>query len=225
MIYILYHSRRGGRIIIGCRSVQRGGKACEEIREKSGNDDVIFRQLDLASCKSIRNFAKQILAEEREINILVNNAGIMYVPYQQTEDGFESQFGVNHLGHFLLTNLLLDRIKESAPSRIVIVSSTAHFYGSLDFDNMMWTRKSYSAGLAYTRSKLANIMFARELAKLLSESGVTVCALHPGTIYTEIARYFFTGYLVPLIVSLHTHTHTHTLISQAYIYTVCTYSH
>ena len=181
--------------------MQRGEKACSEIREKSGSDNVVFRQLDLASCKSIRSFAERILSEEKQINILINNAGIMLVPYQLTEDGFESQFGVNHLGHFLLTYLLLDRIKESAPSRIINVSSLGHQMGSLDFDDMLW-KKRYSAGLAYTRSKLANVMFTRELADRLSGSDVTVCSLHPGTIYTELVRHTFTGYLAPLIVSI-----------------------
>ena len=125
----------------------------------------------------------------------------MMVPYQLTEDGFESQFGVNHLGHVLLTYLILDRIKESTPSRIINVASFGHQYGSLDFDDMLW-KKRYSSGLAYTRSKLANIMFTRELAKRLSGSDITVCSLHPGAIYTELGRHLLTGYLAPLIVSI-----------------------
>ena len=202
ILYIYLHCySRGGRVILACRSIQRGERACTEIREKSGSENVVFRQLDLASCKSIRNFSERILSEEKEINILINNAGIMLVPYQLTEEGFESQFGVNHLGHVLLTYLLLDRIKESAPSRIVTVSSLGHQFGSLDFDDMMW-KKSYSSGLAYTRSKLANVMFTRELAKRLSGTQVTVCSLHPGSIYTELGRHVFSGYLTPLLVSL-----------------------
>ena len=124
----------------------------------------------------------------------------MLVPYQKTEDGFESQFGVNHLGHFLLTNLLLNRIKESAPSRIINVSSMGHKVGKLDFEDMMWTKK-YSSLRAYGRSKLANVMFTRELAKRVSETGVTVCSLHPGSVNTELGRYFLTGYLTPFKVS------------------------
>ena len=205
--------RRGGRIILACRSKERGERACEEVCRESASQNVVFRQLDLASCKSIRNFAERILAEEREINILINNAGIFFVPYQLTEDGFESHFGINHLGHFLLTHLLLERIKESAPSRIINVSSLGHFSGTLNFDDMMW-KKGYSGGTAYTRSKLANVMFSRELAKRLSGTDVTVYSLHPGVIHTEIGRHFFPWYLSPLYVSLmytHTHTHTNTL--------------
>ena len=170
-----------------------------EIRERSGSDKVVFRRLDLSSCKSIREFAQRVLEEEREINILISNAGVMFVPYELTKDGFEMHFGVNHLGHFLLTNLLLERIKESAPSRIVMVSSLAHAPGYLDFDDMMWTKR-YQSQLAYCRSKLANIMFTRELAKRVAGSGVTVCSLHPGTIHTELTRYFFSAYLLPLKV-------------------------
>jgi NAD(P)-dependent dehydrogenase (short-subunit alcohol dehydrogenase family) len=190
-------ARRGGRIILACRSVERGEKAVADVRERSGSDNVRFRQLDLASCKSIRAFANRILSEELEIHVLINNAGVMFVPYTLTEDGFETHFGVNHLGHFLLTNLLLERIKESAPSRIVNVSSLAHVAGNLDFEDMMW-KKRYQSQLAYCRSKLANVMFSRELAKRIAGSGVTVCSLHPGTIHTELTRYFFSGYLLPL---------------------------
>ena len=196
---ILLYFRRGGRVILACRSIEKGEKAVAEVRQQSGSDNVLFRQLDLASCKSIRSFANKILSEEQEIHIFINNAGVMFVPYTLTEEGFETHFGVNHLGHFLLTNLLLDRIKESAPSRIVIVSSLAHVTGYLDFNDMMWSKR-YQSQLAYCRSKLANVMFSRELAKRIAGSGVTMCSLHPGTVYTELTRYFFAGYLLPLKV-------------------------
>lgn len=190
-------ARRGGRIILACRSIERGERAAAEVKEKSGSDNVVFRQLDLASCRSVRDFATKILSEEQEIHILINNAGVMFVPYDLTEDGFETHFGVNHLGHFLLTNLLLDRIKESSPSRIVNVASLAHRIGHLDFKDMMW-RKRYWSVLAYGRSKLANVMFSRELAKRVAGSGVTVCSLHPGSVHTELTRYYFTGFFLLL---------------------------
>ena len=186
-------------MILACRSVERGETAAREVRERSGSDNVVFHQLDLASLKSVRSFATKILAEERDINILINNAGVMFIPYQRTEDGFEMQFGVNHLGHFLLTNLLLDRIKESAPSRIITVSSYGHYAGSLDFDDMMWNKR-YQSQFAYFRSKLANVMFTRELANRVSGSGVTVCSLHPGSINSDLTRYLWTGFLLPLKV-------------------------
>ena len=193
-------SQRGARVILACRDVVKGRTAMEEIREKTGNNDLAVRKLDLASCKSIKAFAEQILREEPQINILINNAGVMFVPYQLTEDGYELTFGVNHLGHFLLTNLLLERIKASAPSRIIVVASLGHLVGYLDFGDMMW-KKRYNSQLAYCRSKLANIMFAKELAKRLVDTGVTVCSLHPGTINTELTRYFLSGWMIFLKVS------------------------
>ena len=192
-------SERGARVILACRDMVKGRSVMEEIKEKTSNNNLAVRKLDLASCKSIRAFAEQILREEPHIDILINNAGVMFVPYQLTEDGFELTFGVNHLGHFLLTNLLLDRIKASAPSRILVVTSLGHLVGYLDFGDMMW-KKRYNSQLAYARSKLANIMFVKELGKRLVGTGVTVCSLHPGTINTEITRYFLSGWMIFLKV-------------------------
>ena len=120
-------------------------------------------------------------------------------PYSKTKDGFELQFGINHLGHFLLTNLLLDRLKESAPSRIVNVSSLAHQWGSINFDDLM-SKKSYNKILAYGQSKLANILFTRELARRLEGTGVTAYSLHPGSVRTELQRHAWSGWF--LILSL-----------------------
>ena len=134
-------AKRGGRVIIACRNMTKGENARKEIVESSRNENVILKKLDLASMKSIKEFANQVLSEEPQIHVLICNAGVMFTPYQCTEDGFEMQFGVNHLGHFLLTNLLLNHLKESAPSRVVVVASLAHFAGYLDFNDMMWTKK------------------------------------------------------------------------------------
>ncbi|XP_039881624.1 retinol dehydrogenase 13-like isoform X4 [Simochromis diagramma] len=123
-------ARRGARVILACRDMERANKAAEEVKKRSGNDSVIVRKLDLASLQSIRQLAKDILASEERLDVLINNAGIMSCPKWKTEDGFEMQFGVNHLGHFLLTNCLLDLLKKSAPSRIVNVSSLAHERGT-----------------------------------------------------------------------------------------------
>lgn len=179
---------RGARIILACRDRSRGEAAVKDIKERSGNNEVIFKQLDLASLKSVRQFSETILQEESNIDVLINNAGVMFPPYTLTEDGFELQFGVNHLGHFLLTHLLLDRIKDSAPSRILNISSHGHYMGSLDFEDMMWS-KHYQAQKAYFRSKVANVMFTRELAKRLGETNVTVYAIHPGSVNTELSRH------------------------------------
>ena len=134
-------AKRGGRVIIACRDSTRGVSAVSEIKRESGSDTVFFKKLDLASIASIRLFATDVLETEERIDILLLNAGVMFTPYKLTEDGFELQFGVNHLGHFLLTHLLLDRIKKSSPSRIVVVSSLAHMVGYLDFDDMMWNKR------------------------------------------------------------------------------------
>ena len=182
-------AKRNARVILGCRSVERGERAAVEVRKRSGNDNVVFVQLDLASLDSVRKFAAKILEEEPRVDILINNAGIMGLPERTlTQDGFEMQFGVNHLGHFLLTNLLLDRMKEAPSARIVNVSSKAHYWGTIDFDNLD-SERSYSPWRAYGTSKLANILFTRSLAKRLQGTNVTTNSLHPGTVFTELGRH------------------------------------
>ena len=132
---------RGGRVIIACRDGAKGAEAVAEIQRTTGNEQVFFKRLDLASGDSIRGFSNNVLDAEDHIDILILNAGVMLTPKGLTKEGFELQFGINHLGHFLLTHLLLDRMKESAPSRVVVVSSLAHFVGSLDFEDMMWNKR------------------------------------------------------------------------------------
>ena len=151
---------RGARVIIGCRNLEKGKEALKEIQERSGSSSVFLEQIDLASLESVRTFSDKILNSEPRLDILINNAGVMACPYQKTEDGFEMQFGVNHLGHFLLTLLLLDRLKRSQPSRIINVSSSAHRMGSgkINFDDIHF-EKSYSSWGAYFNSKLANVLF------------------------------------------------------------------
>ncbi|XP_063044634.1 retinol dehydrogenase 12-like isoform X1 [Engraulis encrasicolus] len=179
---------RGARVILACRDMGRGGRAAEEIRKRSGNGNVLLKQLDLASLESVRRLATDVLATEERLDILINNAGIMMCPKWQTEDGFEMQFGVNHLGHFLLTNRLLPILKKSTPSRVVNVSSLAHEKGKIHFDDINLD-KDYEPMRSYQQSKLANVLFSRELAKRLEGSGVTVYSLHPGVIRTELGRY------------------------------------
>lgn len=142
---------------------------------------MFFLQLDLASMNSIREFARKFRQIENRLDILICNAGIMAIPRGVTENGFEMQFGVNHLGHFLLTNLLLDMLKASAPSRIIVVSSSVHRIGKIYKEDLM-SERSYWRWCAYGQSKLANILFVRELAKRLEGTGVTANSLHPGKI-------------------------------------------
>ncbi|XP_048030705.1 retinol dehydrogenase 12 [Megalobrama amblycephala] len=180
-------SRRGARVIMACRDLEKAEAAREELMQDSGNQNIVVKKLDLSDTKSIRAFAELINKEEKQVNILINNAGIMMCPYSKTADGFEMQFGVNHLGHFLLTYLLLDLLKKSTPSRIVNVASVAHTWGSIHLDDIN-SEKGYSPRRAYGQSKLANILCTRSLAKRLQGSRVTVYSLHPGVVQSELFR-------------------------------------
>ncbi|XP_048843379.1 retinol dehydrogenase 13-like isoform X4 [Brienomyrus brachyistius] len=174
---------------MGCRDEEKCEAAAREIRRDTCNHHVYARRLDLASMASIREFASRVNQEEERVDILINNAGVMRCPAWRTENGFEMQFGVNHLGHFLLTNLLLDKLKSSAPSRIINLSSLAHIVGEMDFDDLNWEKKKYDTKKAYCQSKLANVLFTRELAGRLQGTGVTVNALHPGVVATDLGRH------------------------------------
>lgn len=180
---------RGGRIIMGCRDMEKCEAAATEIRGKTLNPHVYARRLDLASMKSVREFAERIEREEKRVDVLINNAGVMRCPSWKTEDGFDMQFGVNHLGHFLLTNLLLEKLKGSAPSRVINLASLAHIVGEMDFEDLNWERRKFDTKQAYCQSKLANVLFTRELARRLEGSGVTANAVHPGVVATELGRH------------------------------------
>jgi NAD(P)-dependent dehydrogenase (short-subunit alcohol dehydrogenase family) len=170
---------RGGKIYIACRDTVKGDVSVKEIKDRSKNSSVYLLQLDLSSMSSIREFSKKIHQQESRLDILICNAGIMAISKAQTEDNFEMQLGVNHLGHFLLTNLLLDMLKLGAPSRIVVVSSMAHSFGKINKKDLM-SEKKYGKWAAYCQSKLANILFTRELAKRLEGTEVTANCCHPG---------------------------------------------
>ncbi|XP_017027094.1 retinol dehydrogenase 13-like [Drosophila kikkawai] len=198
-------AKRGGTVYIACRDLKRCEQARLEIVRESNNPNVFSRELDLNSLDSIHKFVAGFKREQDKLHVLINNAGIMRCPRRLTKDGFESQLGVNHMGHFLLTNLLLDVLKKSAPSRIVVLSSVAHTKGNINFSDLN-SEESYDEIAAYSQSKLANVLFARELAKRLEGSGVTVNALNPGSVNTELARdwnspkgYFIRYVLKPLM--------------------------
>jgi NAD(P)-dependent dehydrogenase (short-subunit alcohol dehydrogenase family) len=180
-------ARRGARVVIVCRNRERGEPALEEIGKKSGNSRVELMTCDFASQKQIRRLAEEFLSKNDRLDVLVNNAGLMRRYRETTEDGLEMTFAVNHLGYFLLTNLLLDLLKKSAPSRIVNVASVAHMRGTIAFDDLQGERE-YSSMAAYRQSKLANILFTYELARRLEGTLVTANCLHPGVIATNIAR-------------------------------------
>ncbi|KAL4629506.1 retinol dehydrogenase 12-like [Arapaima gigas] len=183
-------ARRGARVVMACRDLTRGEKAAEEIRRSTGNSNVVVKHLDLASLTSVRRFAAHYNEHEERLDVLINNAaGVMMCPKGLTEDGFETQFAVNHLGHFLLTSLLLGKLKNSTPSRVVTVSSLVHKGGKIHFDDLNFNKMPYNSLTSYRQSKLANILFARELARRLKGTGVTSLALHPGVIRTKLGRH------------------------------------
>ena len=217
-------AKRGARVIMACRDLKKGETALNDIVEKTGSKNVVLKQLDLASLKSIREFAENINKNEPHLHVLINNAGVMLIPeLTKTEDGFEMQMGVNHLGHFLLTNLLLDLLKKSTPSRIVVVSSVGHemFTTKMKFDNIN-SETIYEKWDAYGQSKLANILFTRELAKRLEGTGVTVNSLHPGYVFTDLFRHptawcyviYFTFYLFAKTTKQGAQTTIHLVVSE-----------
>eukprot|EP00331_Platyophrya_macrostoma_P008057 CAMPEP_0176415954 /NCGR_PEP_ID=MMETSP0127-20121128/6085_1 /TAXON_ID=938130 /ORGANISM="Platyophrya macrostoma, Strain WH" /LENGTH=324 /DNA_ID=CAMNT_0017795991 /DNA_START=25 /DNA_END=999 /DNA_ORIENTATION=- len=176
----------GARLVLACRDSVRTEPAIKEIKDKTGSSTVEFIKLDLGSKKSIREFVDIFKSKYDRLDILVNNAGLVTVDRTLTSDGFETQFGVNHLGHFYLTHLLKDYLIKSAPSRIVTVASDAHQWGVLDFDDLMTEKKKYSSMKCYGNTKLANICHANELNRRLESLGVKAVSLHPGAVKTDI---------------------------------------
>ena len=180
-------ARRGAKVFITARDAQRAEETRAALARETGADVRVLLG-DLGSQADVRRIAAEFLATGESLHILLNNAGVMNLARTETRDGIETTFAVNHLAYFLLTNLLLERIRESAPARIVNVASDAHrMGGALDFDDLGSARR-YSAMAVYGRSKLANILFTRELAKRLAGSGVTVNCLHPGVVRTGLGQ-------------------------------------
>jgi len=183
-------SKRGAKVVILCRDTDKGETAAAEIRDAT-KGEVIVHKLDLADLASVRECAEQLGNSLEKIDILINNAGIMACPKMKTKDGFEMQFGTNHVGHFLLTNLLMPLLKKAAPgARIVNVSSMAHMQGRMNWDDINYDTTPYDRFTAYAQSKLANILFTKELARKGEGSGVNAYVLHPGVINTELGRHF-----------------------------------
>ncbi|XP_049913216.1 retinol dehydrogenase 11 [Epinephelus moara] len=179
---------RGARVILACRDMAKGEQAARDIMREVKGAKVVARQLDLTDTKSICQFAENIYNTEKALHYLINNAGVAMCPYGTTVDGFEMQFGVNHLGHFFLTFLLLDLLKHSAPSRVINLSSIAHNMGKIQFDDLSG-EKDYHPIKAYAQSKLANVLFTRELAKRTEAMGVMAYSVDPGSVNTEITRH------------------------------------
>lgn len=177
----------GADVVLTARDPAKGSAALAEIRGRHPDAHVEAMELDLSRFADVHTFAEAFLDTHDRLDVLVNNAGLMLSERSVTEDGNEATFQVNHLGPFLLTNLLLDRIMTSAPSRIVNVASTAHRGGQLDFDDLQ-SERSYIGMRAYATSKLCNILFTRELSRRLAGTGVTANSLHPGTVRTGFGQ-------------------------------------
>ena len=183
---------RGATVVMGCRDLSKGTKAANDIKSATGNSDrILVRKLDLGSLKSIHEFAESFLREFSRLDILINNAGIMMCPFALTEDGFEQQFGVNHLGHFALTNLLLPRMKESGPGgRIINLTSVGHIlFAYLNLDDLFWKLNQYDDVKSYAQSKLCNVLFTKELHRRLADDGIYSYAVHPGAVSTDLMRH------------------------------------
>jgi NAD(P)-dependent dehydrogenase (short-subunit alcohol dehydrogenase family) len=175
----------GARVIMVCRSPKKGERAKAEVERKSGSQSVELMNADLASFASVRTFAEEYAKNHDSLHVLLNNAGVARPLRSLTIDGFETTFQVNYLSHFLLTNLLLTILEKTAPSRIVNVSSVAHYGGHLNFDDLQM-EKGYGVMRAYSQSKLALVLFTHELARRLQGTGVTANCLHPGAVATNI---------------------------------------
>lgn len=186
-------ARKGANVVMLCRDKSRGEKALKEIKLLSGNDNVDLMICDLANIENIRVFCDDFKAKYSRLDVLVNNAGVILPKRQETKDGYELLFGVNHLGHFLLTNLLLDLLIKSEPSRIVVVSSGAHKIGKIHFDDIN-LEKNWNMVKSYSQSKLANVLFTYELSRRLKDTKVTVNVLNPGTIKSNFAVNRDTGF-------------------------------
>jgi len=180
-------AKESATVVMACRNLTKSIQVCEAIQEESGNRQVEVMQLDLASLSSVRAFTDQFAGKYLRLDVLINNAGIFSLRREETMDGFEKTMGVNYFGPFLLTNLLLPLIKQTPEARIVNVSSDAHFSGQIDLDDLNYKKKYPMFGFtAYGTSRLATILFTQELAERLQNAGVTVNALHPGTVATNI---------------------------------------
>ena len=186
--------RAGARVIIACRSQDKAEAALERLRKDVPEGDFTSLPLDLADLASVRACAEAFGAQEQRLDLLINNAGVMIPPYSKTKDGFELQFGTNHLGHFALTGHLLSCLLATPNSRVVTVSSMAHRFGTLRFDDLQRER-SYNRWLTYGQSKVANLIFSYELQRRLSAAKHTTLAIaaHPGWAQTRLTKYSFSA--------------------------------
>lgn len=183
-------AKLGAKVVMACRNADKAKLAQAKIIQISGNNNVYVQALDLSSLASVNAFANDFLQNNSQLDLLINNAGIMVPPFSLTEDGFESQLAANHIGHFALTALLLELLEKTPGSRIVALSSMAHKQGKIHFDDIHF-KQNYSAGKAYNQSKLACLMFAFELQRRLTQNGCQTIAVaaHPGVSLTNLDQH------------------------------------
>jgi NAD(P)-dependent dehydrogenase (short-subunit alcohol dehydrogenase family) len=183
-------AKKDARVIMAVRNIEKGEKAAKEIMDAYADSIIVVAELDLGSLESVKTFANKFNAENQRLDILINNAGVMMPPYSTTMDGFELQFGTNHLGHFALTGLLLPLLIKTENSRVVNVSSSGHKAGKINFEDLH-SNNSYNKMKAYGQSKLANLLFTYELQSKLENagSGTLVTAAHPGWTITNLQRH------------------------------------
>lgn len=184
-------ANKNANVILAVRNSEKGENALQKIKAQNNNVNVEIMIFDLANLKSIKKFAGEFKQKFERLDLLINNGGVMIPPYTKTVDGFELQFGTNHLGHFALTGLLFDLIKKTKNSRIVNVSSGAHRYGNINFDDLHWDNRKYKKWASYGDSKIANLYFTYELQRKLRQNGsdTIVTAAHPGWTATELQRH------------------------------------
>lgn len=180
---------KGASVILAARDTEKLQQRVDEIKGSTGNPNISMIKLDLADLNQVRQAATDLLNNTPEIHILINNAGVMATPLQRTQQNFEMQFGVNHMGHFLWTTLLIPALKKAAPSRVVVLSSGGHKYRNVNLDDPAWQHTEYNKWAAYGAAKSANALFAVALTEKYQDQGITANAVHPGVIFTDLGRH------------------------------------
>ncbi len=189
LVTATFLARAGAKVVAGARNEDKGRATVAAIADAVDGADIDYGVIDLTSLESVRTFAEGFVATGQPLHLLINNAGVMQTPFEHTQDGFELQFGTNHLGHFLLTNLLVPALLAGAPSRVVNLSSGGHRSSDVLWDDPNFERTPYDKMVSYGQSKTSNILFSVEFDRRFAERGVHAYAVHPGVIHTELARY------------------------------------